>query len=76
MNMLLPHFGNKTSYSFIVHYKKNHNFIHFNKFTITIYSFWLHPLHLTCFCHEFPTRNNDFVVVFMCIQLVNTIYTT
>ncbi len=25
---------------------------------------------------EFPTRNNDFVVAFMCVQLVNTMYPT
>ncbi len=25
---------------------------------------------------EFPTCNNDFVVAFMCVQLVNTIYPT
>ncbi len=25
---------------------------------------------------EFPTRNNDFVVAFKCVQLVNTMYLT
>ncbi len=53
-----------------------------------IFSLWLRPLHPTRFFTDtpptrklgayrkcqFPTRNNDFVVAFMCIQLVNMIW--
>ncbi len=76
-------------YSFIVH-KKNILLISTTLLTLHIFSLWLDPLHPTRFLLtrpqlgnsrltenvQIPTHNNDFVVAFMCIQLVNTMYPT